>query len=171
MNGLFLDHLANKIAEHAYVRLIEDLKKDVYRNDFSFRVQKCSYCKLPFNAEFPRSSCFSCNGRWCGREYYCKMPENLRGVFNSDLTEPDPKYCRMPRDCLYCANVCSIEGCDRKGCSAYAHCDDENCSLTKCYVCKKVVCILNHVGEAVKKNYGYDEPISYYCEECDPPTD
>ena len=68
MNGLFLDHLANRIAEHAYVRLIEDLKKVVYQNDFSFKVQKCSYCRLPFNLELPRNTCYSCYRRWCGRE-------------------------------------------------------------------------------------------------------
>ena len=103
-------------------------------------------------------------------KYYCKMPENLRGVFNSGFARARSKNIVACQVIVYIAQMYVLSrDVIRK--DVVVDVTMKIAVSLSAMSAKKVVCILNHTGEAVKRNYGYDEPLSYYCQECDPSTD
>jgi hypothetical protein len=158
-----LQYIGDYITNHKYTRVIEDLENI----GVSYKILKCSYCKLPFNPINRSYHCHTCDKVWCGRNYYCKMPKDMYGVFywqHPDVNSfKKGEVCPSPMDCMGCSVKCEVEGCKATGCRK---CSDEWRSLVRCWTCKKYVCVQQHVGTHVKLNYGYDQATEYYCADC-----
>ena len=141
----FINYIAEKVCEHNYTKLINDLTN----LDYSNNIKKCSYCNLPHD----KKRCITCRMSWCEREYYCKKPTNYKGI--------DGKCCPEYPVCIGCFYKCYIEGCNTSACAILK---ENLCKVFRCYNCKKTVC-KEHAPQFVIK-YNHGEPSYYNCINC-----
>jgi hypothetical protein len=156
-----LEHIAEKVSQHKFTRLIDDISQLQY---CSPKINQCSYCHMPHN----RNECYTCYMSWCGREYFCAKPLDNRGVISVISTTSDDNTCG--RGCIACYKKCF--NCDQQGCGL-KHID---CPIIRCYSCKKYACKSHHASERVQLDYQYgynhlyikrdDYRDEYYCNDC-----